>query len=114
MDDIKTLTLAGALEGLRAKKFSSVELTQALLDVMKPSQADIHAFVTIDAEGALAQAAEADRRRAAGEDAPLLGAPIAMKDNMSVIGQPCTASSRILEGYVAPYDATVTARLRAA
>lgn len=114
MDDIKTLTLAGALEGLRAKKFSSVELTQALLDVMKPSQADIHAFVTIDAEGALAQAAEADRRRAAGEDAPLLGAPIAMKDNMSVIGQPCTASSRILEGYIAPYDATVTAKLRAA
>ncbi len=114
MDDIKTLTLAGALEGLRAKRFSSVELTRALLDAMLPSQRDIHAFVTIDAEGALAQAAEADRRRAAGEDAPLLGAPIAMKDNMGVAGQPCTASSRILEGYVSPYDATVAARLRAA
>ena len=114
MDDIKRMTLAEALAGLRAKRFSSVELTQALLGVMEPSQKDIHAFVTIDAEGALRAAAEADRRRAAGEDAPLLGAPIAMKDNMNVLGQPCTASSRILEGYVAPYDATVTARLRAA
>ena len=114
MDDIRHMTLAQALAGLRAKRFSSVELTQALLGAMEASQRDIHAFVTIDAEGALAQAAEADRRRAAGEEAPLLGAPIAMKDNMNVAGQPCTASSRILEGYVAPYDATVSARLRAA
>ena len=114
MEEIKQMTLAGALEGLRAKRFSSVELTRALLDVMVASQKDIHAFVTIDAEGALAQAAEADRRRAAGEEAPLLGAPVAMKDNMGVAGQPCTASSRILEGYVSPYDATVAAKLRAA
>ena len=114
IDDIRQMTVAGALAGLRAKRFSAVELTQELLGVMAPSQKDIHAFVTIDAEGALKAAAEADRRRAAGEEAPLLGVPIAMKDNMNVIGQPCTASSRILEGYVAPYDATVTARLRAA
>ena len=114
MEEIKQMTLAGALEGLRAKRFSSVELTRALLDVMVASQKDIHAFVTIDAEGALAQAAEADRRRAAGEEAPLLGAPVAMKDNMGVAGQPCTASSRILEGYISPYDATVAAKLRAA
>ena len=114
MEEIKQMTLAGALEGLRAKRFSSVELTRALLDAMVASQKDIHAFVTIDAEGALAQAAEADRRRAAGEEAPLLGAPVAMKDNMGVAGQPCTASSRILEGYVSPYDATVAAKLRAA
>lgn len=114
IDDIRQMTVAGALAGLRAKRFSAVELTQELLGVMGPSQKDIHAFVTIDAEGALKAAAEADRRRAAGEEAPLLGVPIAMKDNMNVIGQPCTASSRILEGYVAPYDATVTARLRAA
>ena len=66
MDDIKRMTLAEALAGLRAKRFSSVELTQALLGVMEPSQKDIHAFVTIDAEGALRAAAEADRRRAAG------------------------------------------------
>ena len=114
IDDIRQMTVAGALAGLRSKRFSAVELTQELLGVMGPSQKDIHAFVTIDAEGALKAAAEADRRRAAGEEAPLLGVPIAMKDNMNVIGQPCTASSRILEGYVAPYDATVTARLRAA
>ena len=114
IDDIRQMTVAGALAGLRSKRFSAVELTQELLGVMGPSQKDIHAFVTIDAEGALKAAAEADRRRAAGEEAPLLGVPIAMKDNMNVIGQPCTASSRILEGYVAPYDATVTARLRVA
>ncbi len=114
LDDLDAMTLLGAREGLRAGRFSSVELTRALLGRMEASQGDIHAFVTIDAEGALAQAAEADRRRAAGEEAPLLGVPVAMKDNMNVAGQPCTASSRILEGYVAPYDATVSARLRAA
>ncbi len=114
MMELNKLTIAEALAGLRSGAFTSVELTQALLKTMEASQKDIHAYVTIDAEGALAQAAEADRRRAAGEDAPLLGVPIAVKDNMNVKGQPCTASSRILEGYVAPYDATVIAKLRAA
>ncbi len=112
--DISQMTLADAVRALRAGEVTSVELTRALLAVMEPSQETIHAFVTIDAEGALAAAAEADRRRAAGEEAPLLGVPIAIKDNMNVIGQPCTASSRILEGYTAPYDATVVAKLRAA
>ena len=114
MMELNKLTIAEALAGLRSGAFTSVELTQALLKTMEASQKDIPAYVTIDAEGALAQAAEADRRRAAGEDAPLLGVPIAVKDNMNVKGQPCTASSRILEGYVAPYDATVIAKLRAA
>ena len=112
--ELHKLTITEALKGLREGVFTSVELTQALINVMEASQADIHAYVTIDAAGALAQAAECDQRRAAGEDLPLLGVPIAIKDNMNVIGQPCTASSRILEGYVAPYDATVIAKLRAA
>jgi aspartyl-tRNA(Asn)/glutamyl-tRNA(Gln) amidotransferase subunit A len=112
--ELHKLTITEALKGLREGAFTSVALTQALIDVMEASQADIHAYVTIDAAGALAQAAECDKRRAAGEDLPLLGVPIAIKDNMNVIGQPCTASSRILEGYVAPYDATVIAKLRAA
>ncbi len=113
---LNELTIAEALKGLREGAFTAVELTQALIDVMVPSQQDIHAYVTIDAEGALAQAAECDRLRAEGkgDDYPLLGVPIAIKDNMNVMGQPCTASSRILEGYVAPYDATVIAKLRAA
>lgn len=112
--ELHKLTIAEALKGLREGTFTSVELTQALLEVMESSQKDIHAYVTIDAAGALAQAAECDRRRAVGEDLPLLGVPIAIKDNMNVMGQPCTASSRILEGYIAPYDATVIAKLRAA
>jgi len=112
--DLKGLTIAGALAGLRSGAFSSVELTRALLEAMEASQGTIHAYVTIDGAGALAQAEAADRRRAAGEDLPLLGVPIAIKDNMNVTGQPCTASSRILEGYTAPYDATVIAKLRAA
>lgn len=112
--ELQKLTMTEALAGLRAGTFTSVELVKALLAVMEASQKDIHAFVTIDAEGALKQAAECDKMRAEGKELPLLGVPIAIKDNMNVIGQPCTASSKILEGYTAPYDATVIAKLRAA
>ncbi len=112
--ELHKLTMAEALKGLKAGDFTSVELVTALLKVMEASQKDIHAYVTIDGEGALAQAAECDKLRAEGSTLPLLGVPIAIKDNMNVKGQPCTASSRILEGYTAPYDATVIAKLRAA
>ncbi len=112
--ELHKLTVAEALEGLKVGAFTSVELVTALLKVMEESQKDIHAYVTIDAEGALVQAAECDKLRAEGSTLPLLGVPIAIKDNMNVKGQPCTASSRILEGYIAPYDATVIAKLRAA
>ncbi len=108
------MTVTEALRGMRAGAFTSVELTQGVLQAAQAAQNTIHAYVTLDAEGALAQAAEADRMRAAGQELPLLGVPIAVKDNMNVKGQPCTASSHILEGYVAPYDATVIAQLRAA
>lgn len=114
MKDFCKMTLSEAVAGLRASAFTSVELVRALIEAMEASQSTIHAYVTIDGEGALKAAEEADRRRAAGEDLPLLGVPIAIKDNMNVIGQPCTASSHILEGYTAPYDATVIAKLRAA
>ncbi len=108
------LTIAEAIKGLEAGTFTSVELVTGLLNVMQASQASIHAYVTIDGEGALAQAAACDRLRAEGVKLPLLGVPIAIKDNMNVKGQPCTASSKILEGYTAPYDATVIAKLREA
>lgn len=102
------LTLKQALDGLKTKKFSSVELTQAVLDAVAARDGEIGAYVSFDGEGALAQARAAD---AAGKGT---GVPIAIKDNMNVIGQPCTCSSKILEGYVAPYDATVIAKLRKA
>ncbi len=112
--ELKGLTIAKVLRMLKSGEVTSVELVKALAAVMEASQGDIHAYVTMDVEGALKQAEVCDRMRAEGKDLPLLGVPIAIKDNMNVMGQPCTASSRILEGYVAPYDATVIAKLRAA
>ena len=112
--DISSLTVASAQDALRRGDFSSVELTQAVLDAIAAKDGAIGAYLTVDADGALAGAAEADARRRAGESGDLLGIPVAMKDIFNVKGQPCTCASHILEGYVAPFDATVVARLRAA
>jgi aspartyl-tRNA(Asn)/glutamyl-tRNA(Gln) amidotransferase subunit A len=104
--------LAELLDGRVA---SSVEIVQAHLDRIEDVDATIHAFLHIDVEGALAAARDIDDRRTAGEDLPVLaGVPIAVKDVLTTKGIPTTAGSRILEGWVAPYDATVTARLKAA
>ncbi len=112
--DISSLTLCGAADGLRKKTFSSVELTRAVLDAIKEKDGDLNAYLSVDAEGALKQASAADAARAAGRDADLLGIPIGVKDLINVAGQPCTCASKQLEGYVSPYDATVSAKLREA
>ena len=112
--DISRLTLAAAAEGLRRRDYSSVELTQAVLDAIAAKDGAIGAYLTVDADGAIAQARAADAARAAGQDGALLGVPVAIKDIINVTGQPCTCASKILVGYTAPFDATVTARLRAA
>lgn len=112
--DIADMTLCGAAEGLRNKDFSSVELTQAVIDAVAAKDGEIGAYLTFDTEGALEGAAAADKRRAAGEDGDLLGIPLAMKDLFNVNGQPCTCASKILEGYISPYDATVVSKLKAA
>ncbi len=112
--DISPLTIAAASEGLRRRDFSSVELTQAVLDAIAAKNDAIGAYLTVDADGALAQARAADAARADGQDGPLLGVPVAIKDIINVTGQPCTCASKILVGYTAPFDATVTARLRSA
>jgi aspartyl-tRNA(Asn)/glutamyl-tRNA(Gln) amidotransferase subunit A len=102
-------------DALASGATTSVEITQAHLDRIAQVDGDVHAFLHVDAEGALRSAAESDGRRAAGELwSPLDGIPIAVKDVMATRGLPTTCGSRILEGWVPPYDATVVTRLRGA
>lgn len=108
------LSISAVAELLRKKALSSVELTELLLRRIEQTEPQIHAFLTVCSEQARAQAREADRRRAAGEDGPLLGVPLALKDVLVTRGIRTTAASRILENYVPPYDATVVQRLQAA
>ncbi|HEX6221240.1 MAG TPA: Asp-tRNA(Asn)/Glu-tRNA(Gln) amidotransferase subunit GatA [Acidimicrobiia bacterium] len=109
------LTIVEARDKLRAGEVTSVELLDAVLDVAHRTEAQLHAYLTIDREGARAAAETADADLAAGNDrGPLHGIPIALKDNMCTRGLETTASSQILAGYRPPYDATVVTRLRQA
>ena len=92
---------------------SSVELTQAHLDRIESVDTDVHAFLFVDSQGALAQAAAVDAKRAAGEKlSSLAGVPLALKDVMTQKGIPTTAGSKILEGWRPPYDSTVVVNLK--
>ncbi len=94
-------------------QMSSVELTQAHLDRIASVDTDVHAFLFVDSQGALAQAAAVDAKRAAGEKlSPLAGVPLALKDVMVQKGVPTTAGSKILEGWRPPYDSTVVVNLK--
>lgn len=97
---------------LERGEISSYELTEAYLRQISMYEPTLHAFLHVDAEGALRQAKISDTARANGSKAPLLGLPIAIKDLITVEGLPCTAGSKILEGYIPPYSATVTRRLQ--
>ena len=99
---------------LRQRKFSATELTQSLLARVERAQPELNAFISIEAESALAAAAAADRRLAAGDAPALTGIPIAHKDLFCTEGVRTTCGSRMLANFVSPYDATVVARLRAA
>ena len=108
------LSAAALAEKLSAGEVSSVEVTRAHLDRIAAVDGDVHAFLHVSAN-ALETAARIDDARNAGEKlGPLAGVPIAIKDILCTIDMPTTAGSRILEGWVPPYDATVVARLRAA
>ena len=107
------LTAAQMASKLIAGETTSVELTQAHLDRIAAVDSDVHAFLFVDLEGALAQAAAVDAQRAAGEKlAPLAGVPLALKDVMVQKGVPTTAGSKILEGWCPPYDSTVVTNLK--
>jgi len=106
------LGVAALSRELAAGKVSSTEVTQALL-AQVASKAGLGAFLAVDEAGALAQAAAADARRAAGQATALTGVPIAHKDIFVTRGLPSTAGSKMLAGYQSPFDATVVARLAA-
>ncbi|GAA1809833.1 Asp-tRNA(Asn)/Glu-tRNA(Gln) amidotransferase subunit GatA [Nesterenkonia flava] len=116
------LTAAQMAAALRAGEITSVELTRAHLDriaAVDGGDSGINAFLHVSAEEALATAAEVDAiRTAGGEEAqalhPLAGVPIAIKDLIVTKGQPTTAGSKMLEGWMSPYDATVIEKIRAA
>ncbi len=111
MTELAHLTIQEARRLLGQGEVSSVELTQAALDRILALDNQVKAFLTLAPELALEQAAQADRRRAAGEDLTLLGIPVAIKDLICVEGLPTTCGSRILETYVPPFSATVIEKL---
>uniref|UniRef100_UPI003562889E amidase n=1 Tax=Pontiella sp. TaxID=2837462 RepID=UPI003562889E len=114
MADLHKLTISELSEKLAAGECTSVDIVNDVLASIDANDDKVGAYLTLNREDALAQAKAADERRAAGESNPMLGIPVAIKDLLNVKGQPCTCSSKILEGYTAPYDATVIAKLREA
>lgn len=112
--ELTNLTAAVLAEKLASGEVTSVEATRAHLDRIAAVDGDVHAFLHVN-EHALDVAADIDRRRAAGEHlSAVAGAPLAIKDVLVTTDMPSTSGSKILEGYMSPYDATVVARARAA
>lgn len=112
--DLTGLTISKAKKGLKEKKFSSLELTQAYLDRIKTVDSKVKAFVTVSDSEALKNAEDADKKIASGEDLPLLGIPLSIKDNFNTTGILTTASSNVLNNFIPPYDATVVKKLKEA
>ena len=111
MKELTSLTIAAALEKLRAGELTSLELTEAHLQQIDKLDPQIRAYLTVSADFARRQARAADAARAAGDERPLLGIPIALKDVLSTKGIETTCGSKILKGYHPIFDATAVARL---
>jgi len=116
MSDLTALTAAELAEKIHGGEVTSTEVTRAHLDRIAEVDGEYHAFLHVAEEQALAAAAEVDSALASGDElaSPLAGVPLALKDVFTTSDMPTTCASKILEGWVAPYDATLTARLRAA
>jgi len=112
--DFTRLTLTELRAALRSGQTTSVAVTEALLERIVAVDNLLNSYLTLTDEMALIQAAEADERRARGEDTPLLGIPVAVKDMICNEGVETSAGSKILEGFIPPYDAFVVARLKQA
>ena len=111
--DITGSKTSELLDAMQDGTVSAVEVTQAFLDEISAHDETVGAFLTVDPEGALAQAKEVDRKRSAGEAlGNLAGLPVAVKDNICTKGIATTCASRMLENFVPPYDAHVTTKLQ--
>ena len=110
--ELTNLSAIEARRRLDRREVSAIELTEAHLERIERLEPHLHAFITVMADVARAQAREADRRIAAGEATALTGIPIALKDILCTVDAPTTAASKILRNYQSPYDATVVRRLR--
>lgn len=111
--DFLDLTITQLHQGFKEKKFTSTDVTRAYLEQIKKTDTDIHAFLSVTEKLALEQAKKADEIIALGGEFPMLcGIPCSIKDAILVQGEKATAGSKILENYVAPYDATVIMRLK--
>lgn len=110
---LNELTIKGASEKLKSGEITSVDLTKACLAEIEKSDGGIHAFLTVLKDEALISAKESDARRKSEQTlSEIDGVPIAVKDNMCMLGTKTTAASKILENFVAPYDATVIQKLK--
>lgn len=118
MTDLAKLTIEEARQGLVAKAFSSVELTISCLDSIAKQEPSLHAFVTVLEDDAIESAKAADQLLSSTstslESKPLLGIPISLKDNFLTRNQRTTASSKVLDNFYPPFDATVVRKLREA
>lgn len=110
--NLNQLTIKEARETLKFKKISSIELTKSCLEQIKKHNYDLNAFITIIEKEALEQARKAGELISNGQDLPLLGIPIALKDLFSTKGIKTTAASKVLEDYIPQYDATVVKKLK--
>ena len=111
---LHTMTIAQLAAGLRERRFSSAELTRAVLGRIARLAPPLNAFVSVNEESALAAARTADEQLASGRGGPLTGIPLAHKDIFCAVGTRTTCGSRMLENFVSPYDATVVERWKAA
>ena len=109
---IDSLTAVDIAAGVRAGEFSAVEVARAALSAIDARESDVQAFLQVTPEVALGAAARVDALRAAGEPLPpLAGVPLAIKDNMNMLGTRTTCASRMLENYESPYTATCVQRM---
>jgi len=107
-------TIRSIRDSVRSRSRSATDVCREALGRLEAAEPTLHAFNTVTAEQALARAAEIDRAPERWRDRPLAGVPVALKDNLCTKGGRTTASSRVLERYISPYDATVVEKLDAA